>query len=95
MLAGWLGGWVGGCVGGWLGKFDKGRVTDVCSGTGEEHKMFNPGVMGSKPSQSLNSVGNLDLDLCRSNLAQCDASLDVGFRSRVQKGMLQCCHLSE
>ena len=52
--------------------------------------MFNPEVMGSKPSQSLNSVGNQDLDLCRSNSAQCDASLGVGFRSRVLKGMLQC-----
>ena len=34
MLAGWvgdwLGGWVIGWVAGWLGKFDKGRVTDVC-----------------------------------------------------------------
>ena len=29
-LVGWLGGWVVGWVAGWLGKFDKGRVTDVC-----------------------------------------------------------------
>ena len=42
------------------------------SGSGEERRMSNPEVTGSKPSQSLISVGTQDLDLCRSNLAQCD-----------------------
>ena len=44
------------------------------SATGEERHMSNPEVTGSNPSQSLNSVGNQDLDLCRSNSAQCDIS---------------------
>ena len=44
------------------------------SGSGEERRMSNPEVTGSKPSQSLISVGTQDLDLRRSNLAQCDIS---------------------